>query len=179
MAVQKSKKMIKPKRPLTHKNKSHPILGIIARGLLLLTPLIYLSYIKFEFQPFQELLFLQVILLIKLIGLQFQTFGYTIITSSFSSIITFDCTAWRQFYLYFAMVLLPAEIAWGKRLWGMAFLIPLHLYNTLRAVFSIWVGTVNYNWFKPVHWFLWEFFFLVLIYVFWRYWFEWVKKHPK
>jgi exosortase/archaeosortase family protein len=113
--------------------------------------------------------------MLKLIGISFQTFGYIIITSNFSSVITFDCTAWRQLYIYFALVLLPPGIAWGKRLRGMAFLIPLYIYNTLRAVFSIWVGTINYEWFKPVHWFLWEFFFLVLIYIFWMIWFRWAK----
>lgn len=125
-----------PKKPAKHngtsktKDKSR-IVNILLRATILITPLLYLSYIKFEFRPLQEILFIQITLLLKLIGLQFQTFGYTITTQTFSSIITFDCTAWRQLYIYFALVLLPPGISWAKRFWGFAFLVPLYIYNTL------------------------------------------------
>ena len=174
MVVQKSKKILTEN--LAKEMRSPQVKNIIIRGILLLVPLLYLSYIQFEFRPFQELLFFQTLLILKLTGLQFQAFGYMIITPAFSSFISFDCTAWRQLYIYFALVLLPPGISWSKRLWGLSLLFPLYIYNALRVVFSIWVGAINYEWFKPVHWFLWEFFFLVLIYIFWRIWFEWAKK---
>jgi exosortase/archaeosortase family protein len=175
MEIKKSKKPAKTTEEVKSKKRIFRVLNFLARGTALLVPLLYLSYIKFEFQPFQELLFLQVVFLLKLIGLQFQAFGYTLTTQTFSSIITFDCTAWRQLYIYAALVLLPPGILWEKRLQGLLFLIPLYFYNTLRAGFSIWMGSMDYSWFKLVHWFLWEFLFLALIFIFWLYWFESAK----
>jgi len=179
MGAKNSKKISEPRKSFTGKNQKPAIGTIILRGLALIIPLLYLSYIKFEFQPVQELLFFQTVILLKAIGLQFQALGYMIITPNFSSFISFDCTAWRQLYIYFALVLLPPGISWTKRLLGLTLLFPLYIYNTFRVVVSIWAGSVNYSWFKPVHYFLWEFFFLVLIYVFWRIWFEWAKKDAK
>jgi exosortase/archaeosortase family protein len=145
---------------------------VLLRGLALATPLIVLSHAGFEFKPLQELLFLQITFLLNLIGLKFQTFGYMIITQNLSSIISFDCTAWRQLYIYFALVMLPIGIEWRQRLKGLLLLIPLYFYNTLRAVASIWAGSISYELFKPVHYFLWEFVFLSLIFLFWYHWYN-------
>lgn len=180
MVVRQSGKTPGQKERIANKTPRNKKLKIIVRGVLLLLPLLILSYIKFEFLPLQQLLFEQVTFLLYLTGLQFQTIGYTIVTHNFSFIVTFDCTAWRQLYIYAALVLLPPGISWSKRLQGMVLLIPLYIYNTIRAVFSIWIGAINYEWFKPVHYFLWEFFFLVLVFIFWLYWFESAKsgKNP-
>jgi exosortase/archaeosortase family protein len=179
MGARKSKEISKPKKIFEGKTQKYSIVSIVLRGLVLLIPLLYLSYLQFEFQPFQELLFFQTVAILNLIGLQFQALGYMIITPTFSSFVSFDCTAWRQLYIYFALVLLPPGISWAKRLWGLSLLFPLYIYNTLRVAFSIWVGTIDYGLFKPVHYFLWEFFFLVLIYIFWRIWFEWARKDKR
>lgn len=145
---------------------------IILRALVLLLPLILLSYLEFKLRFFQEILFLQVTFLLKVLGVPFETFGYQITAGNLNSIISFDCTGWRQLYIYFALVLLPPGIEMAKRLQGWLFLIPLYFYNTFRAVFSIWIGYMNYGWFKPVHFFLWDFLFLVLMFLFWERWYR-------
>ncbi|MBN2095585.1 MAG: exosortase/archaeosortase family protein [Candidatus Aenigmarchaeota archaeon] len=151
----------------------------IARAIILILPLIILSHIHFEFRPLQELLFQQVTLLLKIAGVQFETFGYTISTANFSSVLAFDCTGWRQLYLFFALVMLPPGIEAAKRAKALWLLIPLYIYNTFRAFTSIWIGTVNYELFGFVHYFLWEFVFLALIFVSWYWWYRNSVKPPR
>jgi len=171
-AKEKNPKPYEKIRLISEKTRKNHAIKVIIRGLLLLLPLIFLSYIGFRIRILLEILFLQVTFLLKILGVPFETFAYQITAGNLTSVIGFDCTGWRQLYIYFALVLLPPGIEIAKRLRGWLFLIPLYFYNTLRAVCSIWVGYVNYGWFKPVHYFLWDFVFLVLMFLFWERWYR-------
>ncbi len=145
---------------------------LILRAILLITPLFFLSFFHFEIQIFQQIFFSQVTWLLNLFGIEFQTQGYQIITKNFSSIITFDCTGWKQFYIFCALVFLPLGIKLSSRLKSLLFLIPLYFYNLFRVIITIYVGSISYSWFKPLHYFLWNFLFLALIFVFWFFWYQ-------
>jgi exosortase/archaeosortase family protein len=145
---------------------------LVLRAALLITPLIFLSFFHFEIQIFQQIFFSQITYLLNLFNIRFQTQGYQIITSNFSSIITFDCTGWKQFYIFCALIFLPLEIKLSSRLKGLLFLIPLYFYNLFRVIISIYVGSISYLWFKPLHYFLWNFLFLALVFVFWFWWYQ-------
>ncbi len=145
---------------------------LILRAILLITPLIFLSFFHFEIQIFQQIFFSQLTWLLNLFGIEFQTQGYQIVTKTFSSIITFDCTGWKQFYIFCALVFLPLGIKLSSRLKALLFLIPLYFYNLFRIIISIYVGSISYSWFKLLHYFLWNFLFLALIFVFWFWWYQ-------
>lgn len=145
---------------------------LILRAIFLITPLIFLSFFHLEIQLFHEVFFLQVAYLLNLLGIKFHTFGFHILIKNFSSIITFDCTGWKQFYIFCILIFLPVGIKLSDRLKGLLFLIPLYFYNLFRVVITIYVGSISYFWFRFVHYFLWNFLFLVLIFVFWFWWYQ-------
>jgi exosortase/archaeosortase family protein len=173
MAGAKNKGFVKPS-PIERNRNSRKRLIIFSRALFLIAVFLALTRIHFEFLPLQEMLFLQMVFLLNFTGIEFETFGYSIIDPNFLAppfLVTFDCTGWMQIYIYLSLLLIPVGISARDRLLGAAFVIPLYIYNTLRAVLSVYVGFTNYAWFKPVHYFLWEGLFLILIFVFWRYWY--------
>lgn len=145
---------------------------LILRAILLIILFIFLSFFHFELQFFQEVFFSQVIYLLNLFNIKFHTFGFQIMTKNFSSIITFSCTGWKQFYIFCALIFLPLGIKLSYRLKGLLLLIPLYFYNLFRVVISIYVGSLSYSWFKPLHYFLWNFLFLGLVFVFWFWWYQ-------
>ncbi len=145
---------------------------LILKAVLLLTPLIFLSFIHFQVSFFHQTFFHQVIYFLNLFGIEFQAQGYQIATSNFSSIITFDCTGWKQFYIFCALIFLPLGIKLSNRLKGLLFLIPLYFYNLFRVALTIYLMTfLSYSSFRLIHYFLWDFLFLALIFVFWFWWY--------
>jgi len=149
---------------------------LIVRAITLIIPLIFLSFVSFQIPFFQQVFLNHVLLFLNLFGIEFQVHGYQIITKNFSSIITFDCTGWKQFYIFCALIFLPPGIKLSRRLKGFLFLIPLYFYNLIRVVVTIYVSSISYSLFKPVHYFLWNFLFLSLIFVFWFWWYTKNKK---
>ena len=150
---------------------------LILRAILLIIPLIFLSSFHFELQVFHQVFFSHVIWFLALFGIKSQVQGYQIITKNFSSIITFDCTGWKQFYIFCTLIFLPLRIKLSSRLKGLLFLIPLYFYNIFRVIITIYISSISYSWFKPVHYFLWNFLFLALIFIFWFFWYQHMKKN--
>lgn len=148
------------------------------RFLILIFPLFVLYYTSFKIPFLQQALISQVVYLLNVFGIQFQVQGFQIILENFSSQITYDCTGWIQFYLFGALIFIPPGVNLIYRLKGLLLLIPLYIYNTLRIVLSIYIGSVSYSVFLPVHYFLWNLVFLVLVFLFWYWWFISYKK-PK
>ncbi|MCK4428733.1 MAG: exosortase/archaeosortase family protein [Candidatus Aenigmarchaeota archaeon] len=92
-------------------------------------------------------------------------------TSNFSSTIVFDCIGWKQFYIFCAMIFLPIGIDLSYRLKGLLILIPLYIYNLFRVVATIsLMEFLSYSYFELIHYLLWDFLFLVLIFLPWYWW---------
>ncbi|MGC9310518.1 MAG: hypothetical protein ACP5E4_02210, partial [Candidatus Aenigmatarchaeota archaeon] len=151
--------------------------SIVARAVILIIPFVILTRLKPGFPPLHKAFFDSVVYLLGKSGLEFTTAGNMIMAGNFSAQMVFDCTGWMQMYLFCALIFLPPGISARGRLKGLLFLIPLFLYNVLRAALTVYVGATNYPLFLPVHYFLWETAFLGLIFVFWIFWLE--KYRPR
>lgn len=149
---------------------------VLLRAVLLVTPLIFLASVSFEILFLRELFFNQIVWILSFLGFNFKVQGFRIVTGDFSSTITFACTGWKQLYIFVALIFLPLNIEFSQRLKGLLFLVPLYLYNVFRIIISLYIGFISHSLFLPVHYFLWNFLFLCLVFIFWFYWYQ---KHSK
>jgi len=150
---------------------------LILRIFLLIIPFVILSILQIRISILHNIFLEQVLFFLNLFGINFKAYGYLILTENFAFTLIFDCTGWKQFYIFTALIFLPLKIKLSNRLKGLLFLIPLYIYNLFRSIISIYIGNISYFWFKIIHYLLWDLLFLVLIFIFWYWWYRCYRRN--
>lgn len=141
------------------------------RIIILSAPLFFLSYFSFELPFLNNIFFSNVVTSLELSGFEFVVMGHQIVFDNFSAFLSFDCVGWKQLYLFLALIFIPIGVDIYYRLQGLVLLFPLYVFNIGRILISIYTGINFPEFFFPVHYFLWNFVFLVLVFILWYCWF--------
>ena len=105
--------------------------NLIVKATVLCIPFILFSFVNFKI--LHDVFFNQIVFILKILKLDFETKGYYIIENKFISMITYECIGLKQLYLFFVLIFLPENINLNYRLKGLLFIFPLYIYNIFRV----------------------------------------------
>ncbi|MEM5872102.1 MAG: archaeosortase/exosortase family protein [Candidatus Aenigmatarchaeota archaeon] len=146
--------------------------------LVFAIPLYIIMAFPFLVLPLQEIVKLNVIFLLQILGFSVLSEDFLIKVDDITFIISEDCTGWKSMLFMFALIFAVPKVKLKKRLMGLLFCVPvIYLGNLARIFLVIFVWKFyGFETAMMIHNYFWQAGLILLTLSLWLLWLYWVGK---
>jgi exosortase/archaeosortase family protein len=175
---------MEPIKLMPSEERLRQTLYFLLRFLALSFPLYAVLISGISLEPLQRAVYGSTFLVLTGMGLDVESQGLVMIIAGdrlFAFSIGPDCTGWKSYVLFFALVFATPGAGMRKRLAGMALALPaIYLGNIARIVGVVMVERgVSLGAALALHDFLWQAGLLSLVLALWLAWLRWARPRPR